>query len=212
MARATRKTPVGPMVLGLALALHLLAFYLLENWSDRHHADRERPEEEVTISLLPIRRMPFEPEKPPMADKPIQRILPARNAQDQATAKSETGKSNVATEGAPSQDPADPIIPPSTGPLSTDPTALVKAYGYVDTRSELRKTIEAHGGTVEIPPKSKYAAFAEALDDAQIPNCFAQDGLRHDPPRIGPVQLGGEAAALFVVDAAIRGKCKVFSR
>jgi hypothetical protein len=89
-----------------------------------------------------------------------------------------------------------------------DPAALVKANPYQDSKSDLQKAIEAHGGTMEAVKKSKYEQFADTAEAATIPNCLAADGLKLDPPHLGPIGLGGLLAIPFVAHAALTGKCK----
>ena len=206
---ASRKS-MRPMALPLALALHLLALYALDKWSNKHHHADERAQKEVTMLLLPAAQKPPKPEKPSAAERSSAKAQSFAAAPKHETEKSISAPDSMPAPGpAPAAVPADPVIPPAPSLVNTDPAALVKANGYVDTRSDLQKAIEAHGGTVAIQPKDKYVAFAETADFAQIPYCAGKDGLKHDPPHIGPVQLGGIFALPFVADAAIRGKCKI---
>jgi hypothetical protein len=93
-------------------------------------------------------------------------------------------------------------------PLLTDPAALVRTYSYQDSKSNLQKEIEVHGGTMEVVKKSKYETFQDAAEFASIPNCIGPDALKHDPPKVGPVALGGLLALPFLAHAALTGKCK----
>jgi hypothetical protein len=109
-------------------------------------------------------------------------------------------------------DPADlaptPGLQSQAKPLLTDPAALVRTYSYQDSKSELQKQIEAHGGTMEVVKKGKYETFQDAAEFASIPDCVGPDALRHDPPKVGPVVLGGLLALPFLAHAALTGKCK----
>ena len=89
-----------------------------------------------------------------------------------------------------------------------DPAALVKSYSYENSKSDLQKAIESHGGTVALT-KGQYDDFHAQMDFATVPGCLNSDGLKHDPPKIGPIGVGGYLAIPFVVHAAITGKCKV---
>lgn len=54
----------------------------------------------------------------------------------------------------------------------------------------------------------KYETFAQLFDEAEVPGCLGPNALKHQPPKIGPVVLGGLLALPFLVVAAARGKCK----
>ena len=56
--------------------------------------------------------------------------------------------------------------------------------------------------------EDKYAQFARDFDDAEVPGCLGQNALKHQPPKIGPIGVGGILALPFLVVAAARGKCK----
>lgn len=49
--------------------------------------------------------------------------------------------------------------------------------------------------------------LGRAFDEAQVPGCLRPDGLKLQPPRIGPVGVGGLLALPFLALAAVRGKC-----
>jgi hypothetical protein len=53
-----------------------------------------------------------------------------------------------------------------------------------------------------------YPGFARAVDDARIPDCLHPDALKHQPAKIGPVNIGGIYALPFLAAAILRGKCK----
>lgn len=221
MELSTSRKPMRPVAFPIVLALHLLALYAFNKWAGRPpHVDVER-EKEVTILLLPHEKTPPKPEKQPPPEKltqappRAQELAASRHeAEKSAATPGSTPASESASDPAHAPEPAQPrhTAPPAPGVYTTDPAALVASYGYVDSRSELRKTIEEHGGVVELQPKNKYQLFADAVDAAQIPYCLGRDGLKLDPPKIGPVNVGGELAAVFMVDAAIRGKCKIVGR
>ncbi|WP_296945226.1 hypothetical protein [uncultured Massilia sp.] len=54
---------------------------------------------------------------------------------------------------------------------------------------------------------ARYGAFARQVGEARTPSCWTPDGLKHQPPRIGPVALGGVLALPFLGAAILRGKC-----
>jgi hypothetical protein len=53
-----------------------------------------------------------------------------------------------------------------------------------------------------------YPGFARAVDEARIPDCLHPDALKHQPAKIGPVDIGGVYALPFLAAAILRGKCK----
>lgn len=52
-----------------------------------------------------------------------------------------------------------------------------------------------------------YRGFADAVDEARVPSCLHPDALKHQPPKIGPVALGGFLVLPFLAAAILRGKC-----
>lgn len=53
-----------------------------------------------------------------------------------------------------------------------------------------------------------YEKFERQFDDARIPSCWQPDAMKHQPPRLGPVALGGILALPFWGAAIVKGKCK----
>lgn len=51
------------------------------------------------------------------------------------------------------------------------------------------------------------AGFARAVDEARVPDCLHPDALKHQPPKLGPVDIGGVLALPFWISAIVRGKC-----
>jgi hypothetical protein len=56
-------------------------------------------------------------------------------------------------------------------------------------------------------PPDKYEVFAAKVDEARIPDCLHPDGLKFQPPHIGPIGLAGVFAVPFLIAAKLRGKC-----
>lgn len=52
-----------------------------------------------------------------------------------------------------------------------------------------------------------YRSFANAVDEARVPSCLDPDALKHQPAKIGPVDIGGIYALPFLAAAIVRGKC-----
>jgi hypothetical protein len=53
-----------------------------------------------------------------------------------------------------------------------------------------------------------YPGFARAVDEARVPDCLHPDALKHQPAKIGPMNIGGIYALPFLAAAILRGKCK----
>jgi hypothetical protein len=53
----------------------------------------------------------------------------------------------------------------------------------------------------------RYAAFGRQVDEARVPSCWHPDAMKHQPPKIGPIGLGGIFALPFLASAIVRGKC-----
>lgn len=110
---------------------------------------------------------------------------------------------------APTVDPAPPAtlaLPPSPPP----PPRPLQAY--IHPWQEQVRTVanETPARTAAVPvistdkPSSKFAvAFAEA----KVPDCLHAEGLKRQPPHIGPFVFMGVLAFPFVALAKIRGKC-----
>lgn len=52
-----------------------------------------------------------------------------------------------------------------------------------------------------------YASFGRKMDEAQVPSCWTPDAMKHQPPQIGPIAIGGLLALPFWGLAIVRGKC-----
>ena len=53
-----------------------------------------------------------------------------------------------------------------------------------------------------------YEKFERKFDDARLPSCWQPDAMKHQPPRIGPIAVGGILALPFWGAAIVTGKCK----
>lgn len=49
--------------------------------------------------------------------------------------------------------------------------------------------------------------FTRQVDEAQVPSCWRPDAMKHAPPKVGPVNLGGLLALPFWGWAIVSGKC-----
>jgi hypothetical protein len=195
------------IALPLAIALHILLFFLLSRQSVVIQPI-QKAGRSMTLQLLPL----FEPKaKPPPTPTMVQPSI-----HHQETTSSDKRKSQAASQ-SPVVGSAIPAVPEAEVSKESandgqsalsDPAALVRSYSYENSKSDLQKAIESHGGTVALT-KGKYDDFHEQMDFATIPGCLNSDGLKHDPPKIGPVSIGGLPVLLFLAHAAATGKCKL---
>jgi hypothetical protein len=54
---------------------------------------------------------------------------------------------------------------------------------------------------------NKYDDFAASFDEAAVPGCLRPDGLKRQPPRIGPIAFRDLFGLPFILIAKARGKC-----
>lgn len=59
----------------------------------------------------------------------------------------------------------------------------------------------------EVLSAESYRTFTKEFTHAKVPSCLGADGLKFQPPTIGPIGFGSLLALPFVVLAAARGKC-----
>lgn len=53
-----------------------------------------------------------------------------------------------------------------------------------------------------------YEKFERKFDDARLPSCWQPDAMKHQPPHIGPIAVGGILALPFWGAAIVSGKSK----
>lgn len=79
----------------------------------------------------------------------------------------------------------------------------------------IRKAVRETLAETPVPAKDRgpvlrgdaYERFERQFDDARLPSCWQPDAMKHRPPRIGPVALGGILALPFWGAAIVTGKC-----
>lgn len=76
------------------------------------------------------------------------------------------------------------------------------------TKGAVQQLASASGQTLHSPRISASERLSTAVADSGIPYCLQADGLKHDPPQIGPLGVRGVLVAPFMVHAALTGKCK----
>jgi hypothetical protein len=198
------------IALPLAIALHILLFALLNK--PMRISSVQAAGHALTVRLIPllVPRVPVAPV--PTSEPPVRRREAASSSSRKESAPQSPPHAptqETATLATPTQATEVPKESTSEGkPALTDPAALVNAYSYEDSKSYVQKAIESHGGTVALT-KGKYDDFHDQMKFAAIPDCVNPDGLKHDPPKIGPIAIGGLPALLFLAHAAATGKCKL---
>jgi hypothetical protein len=206
--------PSRRYALMLSVAVHLLALYALVRWASTVHSPKADRMRFLTIQLMPqvpqasiASQVTDTAQKSALQNMTRNAPSPPKKEVAQATLGKPVGETPVPSVTA---QPATstPTSISEAKPLSTDPGALVKSYNFEDSKSDLQRAIEAHGGTMHAHEKGKYETFHEEAEFASIPNCMGPDALKHDPAKIGPVGLGGLLALPFLAHAAITGKCK----
>jgi len=63
-------------------------------------------------------------------------------------------------------------------------------------------------GTGRILSGDAQTGLSQAFDDARVPGCLNTDALKHQPAKIGIVDLTGILAVPFWLTAMARGKCQ----
>jgi hypothetical protein len=81
-----------------------------------------------------------------------------------------------------------------------------------EVRKAVRETLAEHPPTPlkrdgQALSADPYTSFARKMDEAQVPSCWGPDAMKHQPPRIGPIGIGGLLALPFWGLAIVRGKC-----
>jgi len=100
--------------------------------------------------------------------------------------------------------PADPLAPPSTLSARISDPAVIRAAVKVAVAGDVALPADRKETALSAGP---YRGFADAMDEARVPSCLHADAMKHQPPKIGPVGLGGILALPFLAAAILRGKC-----
>ncbi len=100
--------------------------------------------------------------------------------------------------------PADPQAPPATLSARISDPAVIRAAVKEATAGDPARAAGRRETALSADP---YRGFANAMDEARVPSCLHPDALKHQPPKIGPVVIGGIYALPFLAAAILRGKC-----
>lgn len=115
---------------------------------------------------------------------------------------------------------ADAPAVPKDGPpalfVAPDGQAAAPRPGALPSEEAIRAAIRATLDEMPLPAPSAagaalsgtpYSEFARKFSEAAKPHCMGPDPLKHQPPGIGKVKLGGLLALPFWSAAILRGKC-----
>lgn len=69
-------------------------------------------------------------------------------------------------------------------------------------------TLSGHAAPAGIVLSADNRSLARQIENATVPGCMGGDGLKFQPPQLGPVVFSGVFTLPFLLVAAVRGKCK----
>ncbi|MDB5934340.1 MAG: hypothetical protein JWQ01_1684 [Massilia sp.] len=96
----------------------------------------------------------------------------------------------------------------ASAPVSVPPAALTDQRIKV----AVAETIAAAPANASASPSAALSAdnstVARQIASASVPGCHSDDGLKFQPPRLGPVVFSGLFTLPFLIVAKVRGKCK----
>jgi hypothetical protein len=98
---------------------------------------------------------------------------------------------------------SEPAKPPASIRERLDEDAIRKAVR--ETLAETPATAIDRGRVLR---GDAYDKFERQFDDARLPSCWQPDAMKHQPPHVGPIALGGVLALPFWGAAIVTGKCK----
>lgn len=109
-----------------------------------------------------------------------------------------SGLSLAASAAAPAPAPSPPpLLPRLTGDAIHQAVREVLEANTENPRRHEADTIRGNS----------YQEFAQQFSEAKVPDCLHPDGLKRQPPVIGPIAFQYLLAVPFVVLAKVRGKC-----
>lgn len=185
--------------LSLTLVLHLLLLLALLQWN-RHAVMPAAPRGELAMLWMPpLKPRPLLPVRQPRipATRPLTLApVPVSPAPEKKPAMVMVAPAAPVADAAPTAEPA---------PVLADPAALVRGISVDDGKSDLRRSIEARGGTVSGAKKEKYAAFQDAVEAATVPDCLGGNSGKHEQGKSGGAGL---FALPLLAAAKLTGHCK----
>lgn len=116
---------------------------------------------------------------------------------------------------APRPAPPPPVAPPKPVPAApavelTD-RRIKEAVAATIAATPDKESVPANQQAALLGPMlsaEQYKTFEKEFAFARVPSCLGSDALKFQPPKIGPVVLGGILGIPFLLLAAARGKCK----
>ena len=170
------------------------------------------PRLEVVSVRVIVNRVPraaMQPPAPPVSrpGPPRQRATPAA-APAPRTEPVPPIETDSVVVAAPVERPARAAEPVASASAPIDLGDAVIRSAVARSKGAVRKLADASGQALDPPKPSKDEFLAVAIAQAGVPDCLRDDGLKRDPPVIGPIAFSGVLAVPFVVHAAVTGKCK----
>jgi hypothetical protein len=74
-------------------------------------------------------------------------------------------------------------------------------------RETLAERPSGAADTGRVLSAERNTSFARQVDEARRPSCWQPDAMKHQPPQLGPITLGGILAVPFWAASIVRGKC-----
>lgn len=134
-----------------------------------------------------------------------------------APAPQETALPSIAPIDAPGPGTASALGAQNDAAIAVSPDWAAPRYRPDAMRAVVHTILQEERAQVQAIPArlsagpqrdTRYEHFAELFSHAQVPHCLGRNALKHQPPKIGPIAVGGILALPFLAVAAIRGKCK----
>lgn len=95
-------------------------------------------------------------------------------------------------------------------PLPAEPSLRARLSGDVikdAVRETLAEAPASRKATGPVLRGERYGAFGREMEEARVPSCWHADAMKHQPPKIGPINIGGIFVLPFLAAAIVRGKC-----
>lgn len=115
----------------------------------------------------------------------------------------------------PAQAPTAPKREAASTPLTLPATALADQHikaAVAETiavaSDKSRTTPIQHAALRSAALSADNTSFAKQIAHAKVPGCMGADGLKFQPPQLGPIVFSGVFTLPFLIVAAARGKCK----
>jgi hypothetical protein len=95
-------------------------------------------------------------------------------------------------------------VPPAPLRARINDPAVIRAAVQEAIDNTSAKDAGGQGGVLSATGNQ---TFARSFEDARVPDCLHPDAMKNQPPKIGPIGIGGIYALPFWISAIVRGKC-----